>query len=158
MRLKVGPVLATLALAGCIVPAPPRQSAVVQDVDFVRGCWVEKQEPDGPATGFLRLLPDGTDYAGTLTRRIDGEIQTVGRLAFARDGSRLTIQPDSGDATALEARDPALWPAEPNKAVFVSHTSPDIEPVSVGGDANRLAIGFGGGLLGLVLFERDGCD
>ncbi len=142
------------ALASCAsVPAANRQ-----DVEFVRGCWVEKSEPGGMAMGFLRLLPDGADYAGALSRTVDGKMRDVGKLAFARDGSRLTVAYASGEAVTFESRDPRLWPAEPNKAEFVRYAGSEIESVGVGGAPDRLAIGFGDGLLGLVVFERDGCD
>ena len=59
-ELNLGVALAIAGLTGCAnAPAKP----LMQDVDFVRGCWVEKDKSDGRINAFLRLLPDGADGA-----------------------------------------------------------------------------------------------
>src|SRR5262245_46026983 len=41
---------AALALAGCVIVSDPPRSTVVQNVEFLRGCWVSKTAPGGTVT------------------------------------------------------------------------------------------------------------
>lgn len=68
-------------------PAAPVNAAT--DIDAVRGCWIQKTEPDGRATLLLRLLPDRerSDWLTGQLQRADGDDPDKRlRLMFSRDG------------------------------------------------------------------------
>ena len=94
-------ILVVLALVPGCATAP---AAPVESMDFVWGCWVQKQAFDGRATVFLRLLPnaDRSAYEGQLTAYADNEIQPGGRASFARDGSRATSTVPSAASNATD--------------------------------------------------------
>jgi len=75
---------ALLLAAGC-GPEPVRH-----DIEFARGCWVEKIEPGGQIVAFLRLLPD-RDGAATLAGHLD------------------YIDPDAGDGVSDDGRDDMIY-------------------------------------------------
>jgi len=81
--------LAGLALAGCAVGPAPLPADM--DIDFVRGCWVQKDSPGGKIEAFLRLLPEGDTLAGAVTDVDTGDWITVATFAFARDGASVTF-------------------------------------------------------------------
>lgn len=88
---KLLAVLAPVFLAAaCATSGPPTATATV---DFLRGCWVEKDAPSGAIQAFLRLLPGGADgnelnYSGEIQGATLGKPgQSRGGLSFARDGS-----------------------------------------------------------------------
>lgn len=82
------------SLTGC---ANAPTSPLSRDIDFVRGCWVEKNAQNQRIDALLRLLPDGSEYAGRLEYvrgiRPGPEI----RVSVARDG---TSAPRPGMANA----------------------------------------------------------
>lgn len=83
---------AVLAIGGCA--GTPGATALQQDIDFIRGCWVSKEAPGGQIISFLRLLPPSP---GDVV--LEGEIHPVAslyadkarRFSFARDGSTATL-------------------------------------------------------------------
>ena len=80
--------LASLAASAC----QQASSASGPSIDFVRGCWVQKDAPGGAIEAFLRLLPGGADgdqtnYSGEIMDVTSGEPGHRQGLSFARDGS-----------------------------------------------------------------------
>ena len=168
-----------LALAGCKIVSDPPKSAVVQDVEFLRGCWVSKTAPGGEITGFLRLLPEGADglsYQGYVQVIAAGEQSTPVHLSFARDGSSMTMRSANGrpfvpDDPGGQARPHAPLPDEiaaklPKVAHRVSYAALPGEPAAAWiageGDGDNVAIYFLGNdgerMADLFRGERDGCD
>ena len=82
---------ALAAITGCAAAPIPGPSS--PDIDFVRGCWVQKTAPGGRIEAFFRLLPEGADgdkpgYSGEIQTVTAGELSdTRGGLHFSRDGS-----------------------------------------------------------------------
>jgi hypothetical protein len=73
-------------------PAAPVNAAA--DIDAVRGCWIQKVEPDGRATLLLRLLPDRerSDWLIGQLQRADGDDPDKRlRLMFSRDGQHAAM-------------------------------------------------------------------
>ncbi len=125
----------------------------------MHGCWVEKREPGGPAAGFLRLLPEGQDYAGTQLRLVENEMQTVGKIAVARDGSYLKIIAPDGETGLFLASRPVEQRAPDRFTAEFSRTFPAaIETIVIYGEPERLGFAYSEGVLSFLFFERDGCD
>lgn len=83
-------------------------TATPADIDAVRGCWIQKVEPDGRATLLLRLLPDRErqDWLTGQLQRADGDDPDRRlRLMFARDGqsAALASRPITEPASAAAA-------------------------------------------------------
>lgn len=162
-------ILVVLALVPGCATAP---AAPVESMEFVWGCWVQKQAFDGRATVFLRLLPnaDRSAYEGQLTAYADNEIQPGGRASFARDGSRATFflrENDRTGGSGARAPEPAGWPAKKLlwRAFFTPQPAPyddKTEYLIAEGDQERLIISItdreGADLLPVLDLERDGCD
>jgi hypothetical protein len=156
----LGVALAGLALAGCAgTPAAPLK----QDIEFVRGCWVEKDKGDGRINAFLRLLPDGPEgavYTGHLQYvrgiRPGPEI----RIAIARDGTHAsaTIGGVSGDFPA----DPAVSPVMDDgsrRIMFSGIANGRPGAITAAGKEERLLLDVTSGMSHLTFDgERDGCD
>ncbi|MGJ7901303.1 hypothetical protein [Lysobacter sp. 1R34A] len=74
------------------------------DIDKVRGCWIQRVGPDGPATLFLRLLPEPErkDWLVGALHRADGDDPDRRlRLQFARSGHDAVLGPNTpSDAAA----------------------------------------------------------
>lgn len=90
---------ATLCAAGCVTPPAPMPADM--DIDFVRGCWVQKDAPGERAQAFLRLLPDGDSLAGQIADVSTGDWITVATFSFTRAGDRVTF--DARDMPELPA-------------------------------------------------------
>ncbi len=171
-------VAAMLALAGCKIVSDPPRSTIVQDVEFLRGCWVAKTAPGGTITGFLRLLPDGADgltYQGYVQVISGGQSTAPMHLSFARDGSSMTMRSASGRPVSPDdrgglARPHARLPdAVAERLGPVPHRlSYAAEPgqaegswIVAEGDGETLAVyvlGGGGETNDVFRGERDGCD
>lgn len=80
---------AMLGAAGCATKPAPLPADM--DIDFVRGCWVQKETPGGPIHAFLRLLPDGDSLSGHLADVSTGDWITVATFSFTRTGDRATF-------------------------------------------------------------------
>lgn len=80
--------------AAATPPTPPTPPAATADIDAVRGCWIQKVEPNGRATLLLRLLPD-RERSNWLTgqlQRADGDDPDKRlRLMFSRDGQHAAM-------------------------------------------------------------------
>lgn len=158
-KLQAIPVLC-LALAAC---AAPRDAAPAPDIDFVRGCWVEKTEPGGPITAFLRLLPD-RDAGQTLAGPIqdvqhhagDAAMKTRATLAFTRDGKRVDIVFPDGLHASLHAA--TGTPPHSGEAAFTADGL-RLRATALPGD-ELLITWTGRDSVESDLFrgERDGCD
>jgi hypothetical protein len=169
----------TIAMAGCKIVSDPPKSTVVQDVEFLRGCWVSKTAPGGEITGFLRLLPGGADgltYQGYVQVIANGQQSTPVHLSFVRDGSSMTIRSTSGRPVSPDDRGGLARPHAPlpdaiaAKASKVPHRvsyaadpgQPQASWIAAEGDGETLAvyaIGNGGAKIDeLFRGERDGCD
>lgn len=99
--------LAAGGLAAANAHASPAPAEYPDDIDKVRGCWIQRVEPDGPATLFLRLLPEPErkDWLVGALQRADGDDPDRRlRLQFARSGLDAVLGPNtpSGD-TAVPA-------------------------------------------------------
>ena len=161
--------LAALMLSGC---AGAPQAETRQAMDFVWGCWVQKQAFGRDTTVFLRLLPneDRTAYEGQLTAYADNAVQPGGRASFARDGSRATFflqENDRVGGSGARAPEPVGWPAKKLqwRAFFTPQPAPyddKTEYLVAEGGAERLIISItdreGAELLPILDLERDGCD
>lgn len=178
--------VAALLAAGCqIVSDPPRKAPVVQDVEFLRGCWVAKEGPNGPITAFLRLLPDGSEganYQGYLQSVKGGgtpgaEMTAQMHLSFRRDGSSMTMrEPRGGPSMPLDQEGgqsrayaplpeaiKAKLPAAEHRASYAIYPGTPTTPFMLAeGSEDRLAIftiGNAGQPMGDIFRgERDGCD
>jgi hypothetical protein len=169
-----------LAIAGCKIVSDPPRSTVVQDVEFLRGCWVSKTAPGGEVTGFLRLLPEGADglsYQGYVQVIANGEQTTPMHVSFARDGSSMTVRSASGRPVLamddsgglgrpfapLPDAISAKLPNVPHRATYAVYPGRADSPwMAAEGDGEHLAIytlGNGGQPVDdLFRGERDGCD
>lgn len=141
-------------------------------MDFVWGCWVQKQAFGGASTVFLHLLPnaDRSAYEGELTAYARDTVQPGGRASFARDGSRASFFLGSGQrggGSGARAPEPAGWPAKKLqwRAFFTPQPAPyddKTEYLIAEGDKERLIISItdreGADLLPVLDLERDGCD
>ena len=79
-------------------PTPPMPPAApinaTADIDAVRGCWIQKVEPNGRASLLLRLLPDRerSDWLTGQLQRADGDDPDKRlRLMFSRDGQHAAM-------------------------------------------------------------------
>jgi hypothetical protein len=171
-----------LALLACIIASAGAGCTTQpgrQDVEFMRGCWVEKSEPGGRVTAMLRLLPPAPDaivYAGVLTRHAaDGS--TVGpttQYSIWRDGSKLGVQllaegAQTGDiflapspdyvATPISDADASALPPHDKLATFERG---DAKILVFAGAKDALTIlsrtKDGAALSVIFNGERDGCD
>jgi len=165
---RVAATLAALALGAC---AGGPQVEARHDMEFVWGCWVQKQPFGRDGVVFLRLLPnaDRTAYEGRLSAYIDNEAQPGGRASFARDGSQATFFLDEEETiggAGARAPTPVGWPQGlPSRAFFTPQPIPhddNTEYLLVEGDEERLILTVTdrerANLQPLFDFERDGCD
>jgi hypothetical protein len=173
-------VVAVLAMTGCKIVSDPPKSTAVQDVEFLRGCWVSKTASGGEVTGFLRLLPEGADglsYQGYVQAISGGQQTTPMHVSFARDGSSMTMRSASGrpvlplDDSGGLARPFAQLPEAvavklprvPHRVTYAVYPGQADSPwMTAEGDGEHLAIyamGNGGQRMDdLFTGERDGCD
>jgi hypothetical protein len=80
------PIVALLSVAGCQTDPPPKLG-VVQDIEFLQGCWVAGGIDS--ISGFLRLLPPSPDalaYVGETRIAWNGSPDPATRFSFTRDG------------------------------------------------------------------------
>ena len=147
---------ATLGAAGCATPPAPMPTDM--DIDFVRGCWVQKDAPGEQVQAFLRLLPDGDSLSGQVADVSTGDWITVAAFSFTRAGDRVTF--DARDIPELPAHtriDPSRLAAyagpSPSRTFLFAEGGGDtltIRAVSAEPDATLVFTLFDG--------ERDGCD
>lgn len=145
------------SLTGCAnAPASP----LLRDVDFVRGCWVEKNAQDHRIDALLRLLPDGSEYAGRLEYvrgiRPGPEI----RVSVARDGTSASVT-RNGERFDLPAEITASsGPGDVSRRiVFSGTTNGRYARIEVTGKSHGLAMTILDGVSMLAFDgERDGCD
>jgi len=165
-----------MILAACQIVSDPPAERTVQDVEFLRGCWVAKGGPDGPYLGFLRLLPEGADgltYQGYLHDVTDQTMKARLHLSFMRDGSSMTVRRTDGDppsdvaATGGRQRPYAPLPdaiareLDQNARRATYAYSPSSWVVASGAPETLLisVIRHDGEIVGeLFRGERDGCD
>jgi hypothetical protein len=150
---------ALVATACSTAPGPSANRPA--DIDFVRGCWVEKDGPGGQVHSFLRLLPPSPG-----DNALEGEIRPVAslyanlarRFTFKRDGSSATFTDLAADsATETFTRDTAVQ-VDGSNATYrsgdtVLHVSGDNEGLKIftaKRDGSAETTHFAG--------ERDGCD
>lgn len=91
--------------------ASPPSQATPDEIDRVRGCWIQKVEPNGRATLLLRLLPDREHpqwLSGQLQRADGDDPDRRVQLWFARDGrTALLASRPIADPTPAPASKPA---------------------------------------------------
>lgn len=166
-------IAALLGLAGC---AGAPATSTTQDVEFLRGCWVQKDGPGGNIQAFLRLLShraNGDDvYVGDVIDARNGGWRPSYRFAIAKNGSYLTFgrDPDPIIEGGARVRNWIEWPpthmplpqAE-NRAVWrltpvagregwivAQGTNDKLSIYLLGADSSKGEVMFDG--------ERDGCD
>lgn len=175
---------AALLATGCAAgpdPSPSQQTDKAQNVEFLRGCWVTKEQPGGPAAAFLRLLPEGADgpeYKGTIQLVRNPNAPFTMYVAFARDGSWMRVDRSQGgpifplDDTGNYAQRPAAslpdgiaakLPKAQHRATYAIYGGLPTTPwITAEGDEHNIHIyllGNGGQVMGDVFSgERDGCD
>jgi hypothetical protein len=162
---------ALLALAACATQLDRKPADM--DIDFVRGCWVQKEAPGEHVQGFLRLLPDGDNLSGQQADVSTGDWITVAVFSFARSGESVTF--DARDMPELPPHtriDPARlaasfdWarPKTGGKLAAFAGPAPSRSFLFAEGGNDRLAIwavsAEQDATLVFSLFngERDGCD
>ncbi|MGO1001914.1 hypothetical protein [Lysobacter sp. CA196] len=116
--------LAALGLLAASAQASPAQTDYPDDIDKVRGCWIQRVEPDGPATLFLRLLPEPErkDWLVGALQRADGDDPDRRlRLQFARSGLSAVLGPNtpSGDAATPGPKPAPLKTLRPARSGLV---------------------------------------
>ncbi len=155
--------LIALPLAGCAsAPATPQR----QDVEFVRGCWIERDARDGRINAFLRLLPDGPDgpdgaeYAGYLQFVRGTKPGPQIRIAIARDGRRASAELDGvriefpADPAASRVQDEGL-----HSITFAGVSNGGSGAITAAGGSDKLALTVLSNIRRLAFEgERDGCD
>ena len=162
---------ATLGAAGCVTPPAPMPADM--DIDFVRGCWVQKDAPGERAQAFLRLLPDGDSLAGQIADVSTGDWITVATFSFTRAGDRVTFDardmPELPDHTRIDPSRLSAsfdWARAKHGGKLAAYAGPSpsrtflfaeggsdtltIRAVSAKPDATLVFTLFDG--------ERDGCD
>jgi hypothetical protein len=168
---------AAVLLAASACTSPPPAKAADMDIDFIRGCWVQKESPGGKIEAFLRLLPDREAPAGTLTGQISDvsthDWITNGVFHFARDGETVTFDArDMPEQPAHTRIDPARlsasfdWarPKHGGRFAAFAGPAPSRSFLFTEGGGERLAIWAVSAepeaTLVYTLFdgERDGCD
>lgn len=140
-------------------------------MEFVWGCWVQKQAFDTNSVVFLRLLPnaDRSAYEGQLLVYNDNTPEPGGRVSFARDGSQATFfldQEEKLGGMGARASAPVGWPQRlPMRAFFTPQPAPHDEKTEylvVEGSQERLIISITdrerADLQPFLDLERDGCD
>ncbi len=160
---------AMAAMSGCSLwPAPAPTDL---DIDFVRGCWVQKESPGGKIEAFLRLLPDDDRLTGQMADVSTGDWITSATFAFARSGATATFEardmPDQSEHTRIDpARLTFDWarPQARGKLAAYAGPAPSRNFLFAEGGNDRLAIwavsAEPDATLIFKLFdgERDGCD
>ncbi len=162
---------ALLAAAGCSIQ--PASLPADMDIDFVRGCWVQKEEPGGKIQAFLRLLPEGDMLSGQIADVGAGGWDAGAAFAFSRTGASATFRgpamPEQAEHTRIDpsrlaanfdwarpqfsGRLAAYAEAPPSRSFLFAEGENDrlsIWAVSAGPDATLILKLFDG--------ERDGCD
>jgi hypothetical protein len=169
-----------VAAAGCKLVSDPPMPRIMQEVEFLRGCWVSKAGPNGPVTGFLRLLPDGRDglaYQGYLQAIEGSEMKSSVHVSFARDGSSMTIRQASGGPAMPQDREGgsarpyaplpeavlAMLPKAKHRAGYAVYPEQQKTPWMIAeGDGESLAVyqlsHDGENPEDMFRGERDGCD
>lgn len=165
--------IAGLALVATGCATGPAPMPADMDIDFVRGCWVQKEAPGGKIEAFLRLLPDGDRLTGQMADVSTGDWITSATFALARSGETATFEardiPDQPPHTRI---DPAAlgakfdWARPQAGGVLAAYGggSPARNFLFAEGGNDRLAIwavsAEPDATLVLKLFdgERDGCD
>lgn len=168
--------LALLATTACVTQ--PSTKPTDMDIDFVRGCWVQKETPGGTIQAFLRLLPDRETPArntlsGQIADVVTGDWITIAAFHFARDGETVTFDardmPEQPPHTRI---DPARltssfdWarPKHGGRLAAFAGPAPSRNFLFVEGGDEQLAIwavdASPEATLVYTLFdgERDGCD
>jgi hypothetical protein len=165
---------------------PPAATAVLQDVDFMRGCWIAR-DSYGFATAMLRLLPPNGPNSPTLEGYLQSlsrsEVVRAERYVVARNGHSL-----AGDENRPDKTDNGVWSASRPPANAPQILSPGAKRVAYSrmtdrpkriagalkpltkpvrewlfaeGEGERLAITYMdevGFVYGIFDGRRDGCD
>jgi hypothetical protein len=166
-RILVGGMM--LAASGCTMW--PLAMPADTDIDFVRGCWVQKESPGGKIEAFLRLLPDEDRLVGQMADVSTGDWITSATFAFARSGETATFEardmPDQSEHTRFDPSALAFDWARPQaggKLAAYRGGAPARNFLFAEGGNDRLAIwavsAEPDATLVFKLFdgERDGCD
>jgi len=162
---------AMFGAVGCAMPTAPMPADM--DIEFARGCWVQKEAPGERVQAFLRLLPDGDSLSGQIADVSTGDGITVATFSFTRAGDRVTF--DARDMPELPAHtriDPSRlatsfgWarPKSGGKLAAYAGSAPSRSFLFAEGGEDTLAIravtAEPDATLVFTLFdgERDGCD
>jgi hypothetical protein len=164
-----------LMMAGCASPLRPSDGSA--DIDFIRGCWVDKSWGKRLVI-FLRLLPPSPGAAtlegALLLQSTDPQLPVTNpereRFVFARDGSWATLDfgliTDKTTTNTFHRATDSWVQLPPGAAVFTNRESPALYLI-VAADGEWLSMTTTRGPeAGSQLFEehlvfraqRDGCD
>lgn len=151
------------------------------DMEFARGCWVEREGDGGPVSAMLRLLPEA-DGSGRLVGHLQTfdangqQVSSALRIELQADGSGLDVTPENpsawtGDAYWSEAR---VLEAEPPPYTAVEAPEPGRQVAAFAWDSAAVGWTVISGLpdslsiyrveptyemgRGLFFGQRDGCD
>lgn len=168
---------AAALLAATACTSAPAAKPADMDIDFIRGCWVQKESPGGKIEAFLRLLPEREAPTESLTGQISdvstNDWITNGVFHFARSGETVTFDARDMPEQAVHARiDPARlaasfdWarPKHGGRLAAFAGPAPSRNFLFAEGGGERLAIwavsAETDATLVYTLFdgERDGCD
>lgn len=166
----LGFVAAFLSATACATQ-PDRKPADM-DIDFVRGCWVQKEAPGEHVQGFLRLLPDGETLKGQQADVSTGDWIVVAAFAFTRSGESVTFDardmPETPEHTRIDPARLAVFdwgrPKTGGKLAAFAGPAPSRSFLFVEGGNDKLAIWVVNAepdaTIVFTLFdgERDGCD
>ena len=143
------------------------------DINFVRGCWVQKEAPGGKIEAFLRLLPEGENLSGQIADVATGDWITVATFAFARSGESVTFDArDMAEQPAHTRIDPSRLGASfdwarakhGGRVAAFAGPAPSRNFLFVEGGDDRLAVWAVSAATDATLVydlfdgERDGCD
>lgn len=120
-------------------PTPPMPPAATADIDAVRGCWIQKVEPNGRATLLLRLLPDRerSDWLTGQLQRADGDDPDKRlRLMFSRDGQHAAMA--TAPIVSAPATAHADAPVKTLRSAKARKPNPDAMPTLIANPSGQI--------------------
>ncbi|KRB07219.1 hypothetical protein [Lysobacter sp. Root690] len=125
--------------AAATPPTPPTPPAATADIDAVRGCWIQKVEPNGRATLLLRLLPDRerSDWLTGQLQRADGDDPDKRlRLMFSRDGQHAAMA--TAPIVSAPATAHADAPVKTLRSAKARKSNPDAMPTLIANPSGQI--------------------
>ncbi|HEV7691503.1 MAG TPA: hypothetical protein VGO52_11790 [Hyphomonadaceae bacterium] len=166
--------LAAACAAGCQAAPDPAEMAMTQNIEFIRGCWISRQEDGGQIQATTARFLPSRDGRGALHGEILNypsdpqtqpaaatilEISPDGQSLFHNGGTSKAARPGpetlvAGPMTSAgppPGRVQAAWGSKLAPAMFVAEGGGDhLKLFWVLGDTHAIVVDFEG--------QRDGCD